>query len=328
ELPPAFGAGEYQETETREKLLRQTLVNMGFDEAISYSFIDTKFDGVFETVPGLIDENTAEKYITLRDSVIDGAIRMRSTILSGLLDAVRLNFNHNRRDLKLFELGKVFATTRGENPLPNEQESFALVITGGDIDEDRAMPTRELDFYDAKGAVEAALEAAGIVDLEFETIEAKHLRSGQSASISVGDGPIGFVGRLSDEIAATYKLRQPVFLAEVNLQVAMHSPLETPAYRPLTKFPGIVRDVSFVVDRQTTFSSVRNEIVEQNYELCRNLMFVDIYEGKGLTEDERSITVRLGYRSDERTLIEDEIESLHSQIVAIVEQKLGIKVRF
>ena len=97
ELPPAYGAGEYQKNEVREKLLRQTLVDIGFDEAITYSFIDTKFDGVFETVPGLIDENTSEQYITLQDSVIEGAVRMRPSILPGLLDAIRLNLNHQRR---------------------------------------------------------------------------------------------------------------------------------------------------------------------------------------------------------------------------------------
>ncbi|MEO6656176.1 MAG: hypothetical protein ABIO36_08860, partial [Pyrinomonadaceae bacterium] len=328
ELPPSVGVGAYQETEIREKLLRQTLVNLGFDEAISYSFIHTKLDDLFETLPGVIDEKAGEKYITLQDSVIDGAVRMRPSILPGLLDVVRLNFNHKRRDLKLFEIGKVFASTTGENPIPNEQESFALVVTGGDIGEKRVMPSRELDFYDAKGAVETALEAAGVIDLVVDTAEINHLRSGQAASISVGGKLVGFVGRLNDEIAGTYKFKQPVYLAEINLQMAMHSPLETVAYRPLTKFPGIVRDVSFVVDRITTFASIRDSIVEQNYELCRNVMFVDIYEGKGLTEDERSITVRLEYRSDERTLIEDEVESLHSQIVADVEQKLSIKVRF
>ena len=96
----------------------------------------------------------------------------------------------------------------------------------------------------------------------------------------------------------------------------------------LAKYPGVVRDVSFVVGRQVTFSDISNAIVQQDYELCRNVMFVDIYEGKGLAEDERSITVRLEYRSDDRTLIEDEVESLHRQIISSVEEKLAIKMRF
>lgn len=328
ELPPAFGAGEYQATEIREKLLRQTLVDTGFNEAVSYSFIDARFDDVFQTVPGVIDDTNSEKYITLQDSVIEGAVRMRPSILPGLLDAVRLNFNHQRRDLKLFELGKVFAAAAGENPLPNEQEVFAVVLTGGEMHENRGMPSRELDFYDAKGAVEAALDSASVSGVEFVSDDVKHLRSGQTASISVDGNTIGYVGRLSDEIAGTYKFRQPIYVAELNLQAALHSAVKPVTYRPLAKYPAIIRDVSFIVKRNVAFAAIKDAISEQKYELCRNIMFVDIYEGKGLAEDERSITVRLEYRSDERTLIEDEVEKTHKQIVTEVEQNLGIKQRF
>lgn len=328
ELPPAFGAGEYQATEIREKLLRQTLVVMGFDEALSFSFIDKKFDGLFETAPGLIDENTADKYVTLQDSVVEGAVRMRPSLLPGLLDAVRLNFNHQRRDLRLFELGKVFAAKSSEDNLPNEQESFGMVITGSEIQENRAMPARQFDFYDAKGAVEAALDAAGATDAEFTATNVKHLRIGQSAAITVGGKAAGYVGRLSDEIAATYKFKQPVYLAEINLQLVLDGPVASSAYRPLAKYPSVVRDVSFIAHRKTAYADISGAILEQNYELCTNVMFVDIYEGKGLTGDERSITIRLEYRSDERTLVEDEVESLHRQIVEQIENKLDIKVRF
>ena len=119
-----------------------------------------------------------------------------------------------------------------------------------------------------------------------------------------------------------------MYVAELNLSavLALSPPLTT--YRPLAKFPGVSRDVSFVVDRKTTFSDIRDAVVQQNYELCTNVVFVDIYEGKGLAEDERSITIRLEYRSDERTLIEAEVESLHSEIISQTEQKLGIKTRF
>jgi len=328
ELPPAFGAGEYQQTEIREKSLRQTLVDMGFDEALSYSFIDTKFDDLFETPPGLTDEMATEKYVTLKDSVIEGAVRMRPSILPGLLDAVRLNFNHQRRDLRLFEMGKVFAGKSGEDPLPRELESFALAVTGGEINENRAMPTREFDFYDAKGAVEAALDAAGVTNIAFSVTDAKHLRSGQTASISVDGALVGYVGRLSDEIAGTYKFRQPIYVAELNLETALHARSSQKTYWPLAKYPGISRDVSFIVDRNTTYEQIQGAIVQQKYELCRNVMFVDIYEGKGLAEDERSITVRMEYRSNERTLIEDEVESLHRRTVEQAEKKLGIRVRF
>ncbi len=327
EIPPAFGAGEYQETELREKLLRQTLVDMGFDEAISYSFIDTRFDGVFQTVPGVIDDHAEEKYVTLRDSVIEGAVRMRPTILPGLLDAVRLNLNHQRRDVKLFEVGKVFASHTGGPGLPNEQEVAALVITGGETNEDRGLTGRSLDFYDAKGAVEAAIAAAGVNDPSFSSAEIGHLRPGQSAVIEVAGKPVGSVGRLANQIAATYKFRQPVYVAELNLQMVLAEGVSPARYRPLAKYPSMVRDVSFIVKRNEEFTTVAETIRKQGFDLCRNIKYIDIYEGKGLAEDERSLTVRLEYRSDERTLLEDEVEQIHAKIISGVERELNVSVK-
>ncbi|MEP7074463.1 MAG: phenylalanine--tRNA ligase subunit beta [Acidobacteriota bacterium] len=327
ELPPAYGAGEYQATEVREKLLRQTLIDMGFDEAISYSFIDTKFDDIFEPLPGVLDESAEDKFITLQDSVIEGAVRMRATILPGLLEAVRLNLNHQRRDLKLFELGKVFATKTGKTGLPSETELFSLALTGGEIQEDKAIPVRPLDFYDAKGAVEAALDAAGVPHVDFAPVDVKHLRRGQAAAISIGNSIIGHIGRLNEEISANYKFKQPVFVAEVSLQAALHATVTPVVYRPLPKYPGIVRDVSFAAKRSVGFNDIQKAVNDQHADVCRRVQFVDVYEGKGLADDERSITVRLEYRNDERTLLESEIEPVHSSIVAAVEEKLGVKQR-
>ena len=327
ELPPAFGAGEYQPTEPREKQLRSTLTAIGFNESLAYSFIDTRFDGVFETAPGLVDADAAEPYVTLQDSVIEGAVRMRPTLLPGLLDAVRLNLNHQQRNVKLFEIGKAFAASTEELPLPNEQKLAGLIVTGGETHAERANPGRELDLYDAKGAVEAALEAAGVRAPAFTPAEVKHLRPGRSAAISIDGDMIGYIGQLNDEIAAKYKFRQPVFVAEINLQTVLQRPAGRIIYEPLAKFPGIIRDVSFVGPRTVSYAEIENAVLEQNFELCRSITFVDVYEGKGIAADERSITIRLEYRSDERTLVEDEVESIHTAIVSRVQDKLGIKVR-
>jgi len=146
ELPPAFGAGEYQPNETRKFHLRQTLSNLGFDEAISYSFIDSRFDEMFGLIPAFVHENLDEKYVTLQDSIIEGAVRMRPSLLSGLLDAVRTNLNFQNRNLRLYEIGKVFSASEKENELPNERELLALVLTGSETFENKAMATREFDF--------------------------------------------------------------------------------------------------------------------------------------------------------------------------------------
>lgn len=328
ELPPAYGAGEYQASEVRKKLLRQSLVDLGFDEALSYSFIDTKVDDVFEITPGIVDENTEDRFITLRDSVIDGAVRMRATLLPGLLEAVRLNFNHQRRDVRLFEIGKVFAAKTGEDNLPTERELFAIAITGGDILEGRAVSTRELDFFDAKGGVEAALDAVGVSNVEFITENLKHLRNGQSAAVSIKGKSVGYIGRLSEKLSSDYKFKQPVFVGEIDLQAILADGASPILYQALPKYPSVERDVSFLVPRKLSFGEIRNSAIADGSEIFRKLEFVDVYEGKGMGEDERSITVRFEYRSDERTLIDEEVTAVHERIIKSIESGLGVKPRY
>jgi phenylalanyl-tRNA synthetase beta chain len=326
-LPPAFGAGEYQPAEGRKRLLRQKLVDIGFDEAISYAFIDESSDTQFETVPTLHAGNEAREFVTLRDAVIEGAVRMRPTLLPGLLNSARLNFNHQRRDLCLFEIGRVFAAVPSETDLPTEREILSMVVTGGELLEGRAQAVRQLDFYDAKGALEAALDAVGAAEAAFEAADVRHLKKGQSAVVSLNGRPVGSIGRLSDEIASGYKFRQPVYVAEIDLQAVLESPAGVSVYQPLEKFPSVVRDVSFLVDGGTSFNSLRGSILGQRNELLRGVDFVDVYAGKGLEPGQRSLTLRLEYRSGERTLTDEDADRAHLSVIKGVEAALGIKPR-
>jgi phenylalanyl-tRNA synthetase beta chain len=166
-----------------------------------------------------------------------------------------------------------------------------------------------------------------VADPSFTTADIKHLRPGQAAKVQVAGCEIGSIGRLSDEIASQYKFRQPVYLAEVDLGRLLELPGRELSYKPLSRYPGVTRDVSLLAKRSVPFADIALAVKEQGFELCRSVEFVDVYEGKGLAADERSITIRLEYRSDEKTLLEEEVEPVHRQIVAILEQKLGVKQR-
>lgn len=325
ELPPAFGAGEYQHTEHREKALRQRLSDLGFDEAMTYSFIGTDTDGMFETVPGL--DADRQGFVTLENSVIEGAVRMRPTLIPGLLDSVRHNLNFQRRNIQLFEIGRAFAAGGGESDLPIERELLALAITGGETLEDRAAVMRELDFYDAKGAADAALEAAGVPAAEFKVASFRHLREGQSAAILVAAERVGSIGRISDEIASKHKFKQPVYVAEIDLTAVLAAPAPIRLYLPLPRFPAILRDVTFAASNDVPYTTIRDTIVELAGELCRSVTFVDVFTGKGLAASERAITLRIEYRSDERTLLEEDVEAIHERAVAEAERRLAIRRR-
>ncbi len=326
EVPPARTAGEYQPFESKKMRLRRRLADYGFDEAIAYSFIDTRHDGRFETVPALTGMGEGRGLVTLRDSVIEGAVRMRTTLIPGLLEAIRLNLNFQRRDLRLFEIGKAFASY-GDGELPLEQELLAIAITGGELLQGKAVPVRELDFFDAKGAIECVFDVIGVDGVRFEAADIKHLRAGQTAAIRVNDATVGYIGRLGEEIAADYKFKHPVFVGEIDLSSIFAIEIAETRYTPLPRYPSVTRDVTFVSDRQTAFASVRRSAMEAANGILRSVDFVDVYESKGGGEGERSLTLRFTYRSDDRTLVEDEVNKAHDEILAALEQQLGIGPR-
>ncbi len=138
---------------------------------------------------------------------------------------------------------------------------------------------------------------------------------------------VGTIGRLNDEIASSYKFKQPVFVAEVDLQALLEAKEQDILYKPLPIFPSIVRDISLLANRSISFADIKQAIEAENFELLRKVEFVDVYEGKEMADDERSITIKLEYRSNERTLMEEEVEKIHARILQNIESKLDVKLK-
>lgn len=344
-LPASNIAGEYQPSEVKKRAVGRALTAFGYDEAISFSFIDAAQDGRFELLPNFVsakdknfvstesdnfvsNEDGAGQFITLKNSIIEGATRMRPTLLSGLLQALRHNLNHGTRDVRLFESGRIFAANAERGELPNEREALALVATGGAVEEGRAGTSRELDFYDLKGALEAAADAMGISSLRFVPARVRHLREGQSALIkSEGQGVVGTIGKLDDALAATYKFRQNVFVAEVDFSALLQAEQEPVLYSPLARYPSVFRDVTLLVGRKVSLTELLDAVRDERVESCRDAKLVGVYEGAGVPEDKRSMTLRLEYRADDRTLRDEEVEAAHAQILQALEAKLNAQQR-
>ena len=329
ELPASNVAGEYQPTERKRRALRRTLVGFGFDEAISFSFIDATQDERFELLPGLANDLEPEaRFVTLNNPILEGVTRMRPTLLSGVLDAVRHNFNHGTRDIRLFETGRVFATESKLEELPRERESFALVATGMALEEGRAGGSRELDFYDLKGALEAVIDSMNLVPLRFEEFHVKHLREGQAARIVGSEGTaMGSIGRLDESLAAIYKFRQPIYVAEVDLSALLQMSEKPVVYAPLARYPSVVRDVSLLVGRRVSIAELLDAVSGEGLENLRAAALVDVYEGKNLAAGKRSVTLRMEYRADDRTLRDEEVDGLHAVLVGALEAKFGATQR-
>lgn len=330
ELPPSNMAGEYQPSEMKRRDLRRAFKSLGFDEAINFSFIDIENYDQIELFPGFAESGESEYFATLKNPIIDEAFLMRPTLLPGLLQSVRHNLNHSIRDVRLFEIGRVFAKAEALElrvELPNEREALGLIATGGAIEEGHAQATRKIDFYELKGGLEAAVDAMQLGPLRFSKTEAKHLRDGQAARISLADGTaLGSIGRLAESIATSYKFRQPVYVAELDLTALLDSVERPTQYVPLPRYPAVVRDVTLLVSRDVSFAELVQAIDSEQIADYTGATLVGTYEGKNIPENKRSVTLRLEYRSDERTLRDEEVEERHRGLIDSLLQKFSAEL--
>lgn len=322
-LPPASLAGEYHWSEKRKRALRNAMSARGYCEAISLSFVEPTTG--LDLIPAFSERREAPAVI-LTNPIIEEAAHMRQTLLPGLLNSIQRNINHGSRDVCLFELGRIFAALDSAG-LPHEREAFAITATGGAIEANRAQADREIDFFDLKGALEATIDAMNIAPLKFVRAEIEHLRTGQSAEIISNGSRVGSIGRLAEAVAANYKFRQTVYVAEIDLSSLLESPEQPVLYSPLPRFPSIVRDVSLLVNRKVSLAEVLEEIEEQKAAHFVGAQFVGTYEGQGIAEDKRSMTIRFEYRADDRTLRDDEVDDSHWPLVEGLKRKFAAEVR-
>jgi phenylalanyl-tRNA synthetase beta chain len=319
-------AGEYQPSEMKRRDLRRALKSRGFDEAVNFSFIDAAHDDHIQLLPAMEPGAGNEPRVTLNNPIIDEAVRMRPTLLPGLLESVRHNLNHGNRDVRLFEIGRVFAGSKAKE-LPLELDALALIATGGALEEGQAQASRELDFYELKGALEAAVEAMKLGPLSFQKANVKHLRDGQAATITLANGTaIGNIGRLAESIAGSYKFRQAVYVAELDLTALLGSTGRSTQYAPLPRYPAVVRDVTLLVGRDVTFRDLVQAIDSQAIADYQGVELVGVYEGENIPEDQRSITLRMEYRSDDGTLRDEEVEQQHRGLIDSLLIKFNAKL--
>ena len=323
ELPPANLSGEYQPGEMQQRSLRRALNAFGYDEAINFSFIPQ--ENRFELIPWLAGRE--EHQPQLANPIIEDAAWMRSTLLPGLLNSLRHNLNHGTRDVRLFEIGRIFSGL-GDQELPQERLALAMMATGGALEQNRAQPERELDFFDLKGALEAAVDWMNLSPLSFAQGSVRHLREGQTARIKLADGTdVGSIGRLAENVAASYKFRQAVYVLELDLSALLSGPTKVIQYSPLPRYPSVVRDLSLLVNRNVALEEIFNAARDQNVADCRSIKLVGTFEGGNIQASKRSVTLRLEYRSDERTLRDDEVEERHARLTSALLETFAAEQR-
>jgi len=163
--------------------------------------------------------------------------------------------------------------------------------------------------------------------LVFAEAEVEHLRAGQSANISLADGTvIGSAGALSETISAGYKFRQRVYVAELNLTPLFEIAEHEIKYEPLPRYPSVVRDVTLLVGRNVGFTELVAGIESEEIDDYRGVKLVGTYEGQNIPGDKRSVTLRVEYRSDQRTLRDEEVEGRHRRLLDSLLKKFNAEL--
>ena len=315
-LPAWSGQGSYLTGDQRRRNLRRALTAIGFDEAISFSFVNGDRDRLFrkfETTPVLanpIDSNQNE---------------MRGSLVTGLLDAVQHNFNQGCRDVRLFELGRVFES-RGESERPHERELLALAMTGATIP-DNWRDVRPVEFYDLKGAVEVAASALHVSDFTIERASVEYLHPGQSAVLIRDGEEVARFGRLHPRVASLYKFRQPVFVGEIEFSKLLSIPADQVRYSALPRLPSATRDVSALVPDSVMWGEIENAVLGLGISELALVRVFDMYRGKGMPDGFHSLAFRATYRAEGRTLTDEEIAASHERIRQLLVERFGAQLR-
>lgn len=302
--------------------IRTRLVALGISESLTYSFISPKgYDRL-----RLPAEHPWRRSIPLMNPLSEAQSVMRTTFLPSLLEAVALNQRRHQPDVRLFEIGRVYWAERLPLAgLPDEVRTLGLVLTGR-VPAAWGDPARAIDFFDAKGAVDAVLRLLG-VEARYERADEPFLHPGRSAVVFAGDERVGWVGEIHPTVAANFDLRGRVYAAELNLDALASRELPVPRFVPLPKFPAVERDLALLVPASLASESVAAVIRREGGRLLQRVELFDLYEGKQVPQGYRSLAYTLTFRAEDRTLTDDEVAAVQEQIAKALVAELGVEVR-
>ncbi|WP_020560935.1 phenylalanine--tRNA ligase subunit beta [Thiofilum flexile] len=297
----------------RLEQLRAPLIARGYQEAVTFSFVD---EAIEEQLSPGIDR------IRLLNPLSAELGLMRSTLWSGLLRAVSYNLNRQQTRVRLFEVGAAFSLEEGQL---QQRRKIAGVVTGFNEPEQWAAPKRKVDFFDIKGDVEAILAAVSGETFYFIPVVHAALHPGQCAQIATKEQVVGWVGALHPQLESTLGLDQSVFLFELDLAYLQKA--RVPHYTAVSKFPALRRDLSLVMDSHVLAQSLERIIANVAPPQVVSWTIFDIYTGQGVELGKKSVALNLIIQDASRTLEDSEVNTIVATVVAALEAETGATLR-
>lgn len=310
---PAFSGSVIELPNARkDEKLRRSLLALGYNEAVSLSFISHQDAEDFSSLPVIELENPQSEEASV----------MRNSLVPGMINLLAYNLNRGNDNVRLFETGNVFAASA---LAARDLKQICLGVTGSAVQPSVHQTARPVSFFDLKGDVETLLNSFEHRALAYDGQVAEYYYPGRAARAVMDGTAVAQFGQLHPQAAAKRKLRQDVFLAELFLDRLYTHGLREIRYSPLPKYPAVERDFSCVFADTVSFEMIRNAIAALRFSQLRSFLPVEIFRGGSIPAGKYSILLRALFQSSERTLREEEVAQWSSQIVAAIKALGGVQ---
>lgn len=329
-IPTTLPCGEStQGRKTREQKLdyrlRSELATQGMTEIITYSFINPRhLDWV--QIPA---NHELRETVKIKNPLSEEQGIMRTLLLPGLLDAVQTNLNKRNKNLKLFEVGKVYnsAGFPSDNKLPQEKWTLGCIATGNK-EKSWRYGEEEYDFYYLKGSIENLFETLRIDDYVFvKSQELPWLHPGRTATIEVKGKEVGYIGEVHPLVLENYEIEQKVVAVQLDLDLLMETAQDKLSYKSIGKFPAVTRDLAVVVPEEVEARSVEKLIASVGKKLLVRIKLFDVYRGKQIAEGHKSLAFSLSWQAPDKTLTDEEVNNYHKNIEQVLDKEFGGDIR-
>jgi len=310
----SLGMSEIDESVIPLRKIRQRLVDRGYQEVVTYSFIDPAQQKRF---------SPSQAAIALSNPLAADMSVMRTSLLPGLLETVKYNLNRQQDRVQIFESGVKYILQDADI---KEERTLSLAVSGNITNLHWDVEKRAFDYYDMKADIEALLEMAGSLDgVEFSAGENPVLHPGQSARITRNNDEIGWIGALHPVLAHEMGLPNGVICCELQLDGLQKGTI--PQLKAVSKYPSIRRDIAIIVDTDITAESVCKCIKNVAGEYLINLELFDVYSGKGIDSGRKSLALGLTLQASSRTLTEEDVESVMNNVLKALSTDCSANLR-
>ena len=311
--------------DTEQRIRRdmtRVMVGMGLHEAITMAFISPRWLDILDPARKFLPGGE----LRLHNPISEETSSMRTSLLPGLLEAVRFNLNRRVMDVALFEMGRVFIPDAKER-LPREPLRLGCALTGLWLPKQWDRESEEVDFYTAKGILETLASSLNVEGWSLRREELPFLHPAQSCAVSIAGKDAGFLGIIHPRVAEEAELPQSTAVMELDVGEVISAARGIVPYRDIPRFPSVQMDLAVVVGEQVDAREVEDVIDEAGGELLREVSLFDLYRGEQLGEGEKSLAYRLSFYALDRTLRDEEARSAYEDIVRALSSRLGARLR-